>query len=130
MSDSFQTGSNPLNVIRSLDDWIEDTGGLLQSNRRLKGTIPRSLRPQSILNRPKESKKIGRRRTSPPKLEREQQKRSLLLSFDIPKEEDKKASLFPDFLEPSIGLSRRVSSAVQPFDQHPYIVLQINISKI
>ena len=95
MSDTFDMGANPLNAIRSLDDWMEDTGGLPQSNRRLRGIIPRSLRHQTILNRPKESKKVGRRRTSPPKLEREQQGRSPLFSFEMPQEEEKKASTFP-----------------------------------
>jgi len=117
MSDSFLTRSNPLEAIQSLDNWIEDIGGLPQSNRRLRGIVLRSLRLQSILNRPKESKKIGRRRTSPPKFTREQQERSPLFFFDIPQEEEKKASFIPDFLEPSIGLLRRISFAVQPFDQ-------------
>ena len=45
-------------------------------------------------------------------------KRSPLFFFDILKKEEKKASFILDFLEPSIGLSRRISSTVQPIDQN------------
>ena len=116
MSDSFLTKSNLLTAIQSLDNWVDDTKGLPLSNCYLKRITQYLALQRSILNRLKEVRKARRRRILPPATLKEQGYMSPLFIFKIPKEKERKTTSYPDFLEPSIRLLRKVSSTAIPFD--------------